>query len=156
MKWDRPAYSILANVIFFWYAVKSVQQKSLGLEATKSYNFDRIQKRNALSKKEQPKNTEKTVKIQTGQMYMAFGLLTTSFYIEGDFNYEVSKKTSVTVIVYLKSRLKHCTTTTESPNRKNMSLYIMLIILTGQKCGNKRDVRTARHPIFRFKVLRSG
>ena len=35
------------------------------------YNFDRNPKMDALSKKEQPKT--KTAKIQTGQMYMAFG-----------------------------------------------------------------------------------
>ena len=41
-------------------------------------------------KKEQPKTTEKTAKIQTVQMYIAFRLLTSSFSIETDFNLSMS------------------------------------------------------------------
>ena len=50
------------------------------------YNFDEIQKRGAQSKKEQPKIAEnKTAKIQTDQMYMAFWPLTSSFSVERNF-----------------------------------------------------------------------
>ena len=56
------------------------------LEAKKPYNFDRNPKRDAQSKKEQPKTAEnKTVKIQTNQMYMAFRPPTSSFSVEQDF-----------------------------------------------------------------------
>ena len=44
-----------------------------------------------MSKKEQPKTVEhKTAKIQSDQMYMAFGLLTSNFSVERDFNVELS------------------------------------------------------------------
>ena len=43
-------------------------------------------------KKEQPKAAEdKNTKIQTGQMYMAFGPLTSSFFIELDFKFWFSQ-----------------------------------------------------------------
>ena len=45
-----------------------------------------IENMNQLSKKEQPKTAEnKTAKIQTDQIYMAFGPLASSFSIERDF-----------------------------------------------------------------------